>query len=415
MSGSPPRVLVTDAHSTAALAIVRSLGAAGMQVTVAGEQDRVNLAFRSRHVRRTVTCVSADEQPVRYGEELLAELRNGYDLLIPATDSTVAIVRHYREQFDASVLVALPANSTLDAAVDKSRTLCCANQHDVAAPRSWHFESIDALDAAADNLPYPAVVKPRWSRQWTGTGPIVRGAVTYARSPADLRNIYRSAPRGPASLLVQQLVSGQGVGVFVLADRGEPVVVFAHRRVREANPTGGRASLAESIAPSERITAPALRLLRALGWHGVAMVEFKDPGAPGEPTLMEVNGRFWGSLPLAIACGVDFPALLARMLLGQRIEPRAGYPIGVRCRHLHGDVSYLVAALKGRPRGWDGGFPSRLDGILAVLPWPGRWRPYNFSLDDPRPALYEAGRFIVDELASVTSRVTPANQGRGHR
>lgn len=415
MKSSRVRVLVTDAHSTSALAIVRSLGAAGMQVTVVGEQHRVNLAFRSRHTHRTVTCVAAEDQPEQYVESLAAELRNGYDLLLPASDSTVAIVRHYRDRLDAMVRIALPPNATLEAAVDKFRTLCCARQNGVAAPRTWHFETLDALDAAADTLPLPTVVKPRWSRQWTGTGPILRGSVTHASTSADLRRIVRDAPGGPASVLVQQRVAGEGVGVFVLADHGEPLVVFAHRRLREANPTGGRASLAESIAPAERITAPALRLLRALRWHGVAMVEFKDPGAPGEPILMEINGRFWGSLPLAIACGVDFPTMLVRMMLGEPIEPPARYPIGVRCRHLHGDVSYLVAVLKGRPRQWDGLFPDRIAGVLSVLPWPGRWRPYNFSMSDPLPALYEAGRFVVDEVRALTSRLVPPAAARGHR
>ena len=63
----PPRyrVLVTDAHTTSALAIVRSLGAAGMSVTAAGESGRFNLAGYSRHAKRLVTLEPADERPLR--------------------------------------------------------------------------------------------------------------------------------------------------------------------------------------------------------------------------------------------------------------------------------------------------------------------------------------------------------------
>jgi hypothetical protein len=120
---------------------------------------------------------------------------------------------------------------------------------------------------------------------------------------------------------------------------------------------------------------------------------------------MEINGRFWGSLPLAIAAGVDFPGMLANLMLDRPIDPPREYKVGVRCRHLKGDLSYLVAALKGPPPNWTGAFPSRAAAIAAVIPWPGRWRPYNFRLDDPLPALCEAARYVVDELKSRTRAV----------
>ena len=42
------------------------------------------------------------------------------------------------------------------------------------------------------------------------------------------------------------------------------------------------------------------------------MVEFKHDERDGVPKLMEINGRFWGSLQLAIDAGVDFPRCWSR-------------------------------------------------------------------------------------------------------
>ena len=403
--GPAVRVLVTDAHTTTALAVVRSLGAAGLDVTIVGERGRFNLAAHSRYVTRVVTCAPAEEEPLAYVDQIVRELeRSPVDLLIPLTDTTVTIFKHFRNRVQKLVRLALPSDEALEAALDKQRTVAIAEEHGVVAPATRAFASLAAMEEAAPSLRYPCVVKPRYSRQWDGSGPVIRGTVRYAASAESLSAIYRAARQRPEFLLVQELVQGTGLGVFVLADQGRPLAMFAHRRLREANPTGGRASLAESIALEERLTGPALRLFEALRWTGVGMVEFKDPGPGQPPVVMEINGRFWGSLPLAIAAGVDFPLMLARLLLGHELPETGGYTVGVRCRHLKGDLSYLTGALKGRPRGWRGPFPSRLSAIAAVAPWPGRWRAYNFRVTDPIPALREAGDFLVKEARSLTSR-----------
>ena len=43
----------------------------------------------------------------------------------------------------------------------------------------------------------------------------------------------------------------------------------------------------------------ACKLIEAAGFEGIAMVEFKRDSATGQLSLMEINGRFWGSLPLS--------------------------------------------------------------------------------------------------------------------
>jgi predicted ATP-grasp superfamily ATP-dependent carboligase len=86
-----------------------------------------------------------------------------------------------------------------------------------------------------------------------------------------------------------------------------------------------------------------LQLLKALDWFGVAMVEFKLDPRDGIPKLMEINPRFWGSLALAIAAGVNFPLLLLRMSRGEDVEPIETYQTGKMCRWLlPGDVLHFL-------------------------------------------------------------------------
>ena len=87
----------------------------------------------------------------------------------------------------------------------------------------------------------------------------------------------------------------------------------------------------------------SIRLLKSIGWYGVAMVEYREDPRDGRCKIMEINPRFWGSLPLAIAAGVDFPYLLYKMVIDGDIRPVLNYPEGVRCRWLlPGDILHFL-------------------------------------------------------------------------
>jgi predicted ATP-grasp superfamily ATP-dependent carboligase len=91
--------------------------------------------------------------------------------------------------------------------------------------------------------------------------------------------------------------------------------------------------------------AIASKLLAAAGWIGVAMIEFRVAD-DGTPYLMEVNGRFWGSLQLAIDCGIDFPWLLYQITQGLSVAEPQAYAVGRRLRWLMGDLDSLFVRLR---------------------------------------------------------------------
>jgi predicted ATP-grasp superfamily ATP-dependent carboligase len=172
--------------------------------------------------------------------------------------------------------------------------------------------------------------------------------VAYASCEEDLlRRISGYAWFPHTSILLQEYVAGEGRGLFCLFDRGEPVVFFAHRRLREKPPSGGVSVLCESSPVPERMRETAEALLRPLDWHGLAMVEFKV--APdGTPYLMEVNARPWGSMQLAIDAGVDFPYLQYCLALGLDLPRNLSYRSGIRSRWLLGDLDRLYLVVKDR-------------------------------------------------------------------
>jgi hypothetical protein len=131
--------------------------------------------------------------------------------------------------------------------------------------------------------------------------------------------------------------------------------------------------LRESVALRDDVRACSEALLGHLGWSGVAMVEFKEDRASGTPYLMEINGRFWGSLQLAVDAGVDFPRLLLDRWEAQRdvetLPALPEYRLGVRSRWLWGDVDHLMWMLRrGRtPQARVAGLPGPLAALGSFL------------------------------------------------
>src|SRR5262249_10470047 len=99
-----------------------------------------------------------------------------------------------------------------------------------------------------------------------------------------------------------------------------------------------------SIKPPAALLRDAEKLMAALNWHGVAMVEFKMD-SDGQYWLMEINPRLWGSLALSIDAGVNFPLGLLELARAEQPAPQPDYKL-VYTRDLSTDFEWLKANLR---------------------------------------------------------------------
>jgi hypothetical protein len=119
------------------------------------------------------------------------------------------------------------------------------------------------------------------------------------------------------------------------------------------------------------------------------MVEFRDDDV-SDPCLMEVNGRFWHSLELAVASGADFPHWWMRILEGRPIESPTDYREGLVVRWLWGDVKRAMYTLKGPPPGYPVERLTMWQGMRDVLgKQPPNTRLEMYQRNDPLPAVGE--------------------------
>jgi predicted ATP-grasp superfamily ATP-dependent carboligase len=358
------RILVLDGDTNQALAIVRSLGRAGHHVFVASRWRRC-LASWSRHCRGTV-WVGGDTLAA-YDALREWALERQIRVVFPLTERSCTLCSLARDSWEqAGIVVGCAPVDTLRRAFDKRETLRIAESAGVRVPVTLSPASLREARAAAERVGFPCVIKPRFSHAWTGTSFLPDLGCAYAANATELERAVVSRRQGDRWPLVQAYVAGHGKGVFALCDHGRPLAWFAHERLRDVRPSGSGSSVRRSVPLSPRLQSPAERLLAAMQWQGPAMVEFREV-AGEEPVLMEVNGRFWNSLQLAIEAGVDFPALWLSVLLDEPVATPPPYTEGVTVRWLWGDVKRFLYVLAGPPAGFSQPYPSVWQGARDLL------------------------------------------------
>jgi predicted ATP-grasp superfamily ATP-dependent carboligase len=348
------RVLVLDADGQCGLAVVRSLGRAGLDV-VAGAPTRRSLGGLSRWSAGTYR-----HPPLADGEAFLDDLlghldATRYDAVFAPGDASSSLLARHKPRVEAcGPVLAVEDWARYRLTADKAAFFDPVADLDVPTPETHAPTSLAAVDRLADRLDYPVVVKPRSKSVWTADGRHRYALVddeNYADSPDALRRTYRRlCARSPVLRddppLVQAYVPGDTTATVVLADRGTVVRYFQEERLRTYPASGGNSALLAPVR-SRRMLAYTERVVAALDWNGPAMVEFmRRPD--GEYVVIEVNGRYWGSLPVALTAGVDVPALHYRLLCGERPDPagRGVYRTDFRQRRLfYEDCRWLVERL----------------------------------------------------------------------
>jgi protein-tyrosine-phosphatase/predicted ATP-grasp superfamily ATP-dependent carboligase len=387
----PPsrRVLVLGREDRSVLAVVRSLGRYGIDVHLAWCPQHA-LARHSRYVSavHNVPPYAADGRWLAALEALARE--HQYDLIIPCDDRSLIPLHLHRGEIAGLGSVNLPNEQAFRVLFDKFQTGQLARSLGISVPHERIIDSLEALDRVLPEFSFPVILKP--PRSYNLDNFSQRHRVKRVYDAQTLRTTIEPMLRHGTVLLQENFV-GTGAGVEVLVSGGEILLAFQHVRVHEKF-GGGGSSYRRSSALTPDLLDATTRLMRALHYSGVAMVEFKV--APdGRWILVEVNARFWGSLPLAVGAGADFPAALYQMLVEGRREFRRQYREGVYCRNLLTDLVWMAKNLKtDRSDPNTGALPIRT--VLAEFGNVVTLREYSdtFTRDDLRPAIADVSRAV---------------------
>lgn len=372
MSAAAPRAIVIGGYVNG-LAAVRSLAAAGAPVSLVSTKPG-DLAEYSRHASETERLWNFHTEPDAL-LDLLDRRRNDWNgaVLVATNDEALETISRHRETLLPHYRVPAPPWEITRHVLDKNRTRQAAERVGVSMPHCYGV--MNAEQAQAAEFRFPVAVKPVFSHQFTQR---FRKKLIVAARRDELIECLRVTDRLGIAMMVMELIPGPDRHSYnqrvYINPRGEPQGLTGMRCFRKSPPFFGVMRACE-VWHGKELIEPTVELLRHIGWRGIASAEYKWDHRDGTYRLIEINGRCYLTIGLALRCGINYAGMIWReAATGDPGRPEPNGWSGVWA-HLYDEVYW----------GWKG---RRMEGFTARQ----YWEPYRQPLEhavwsrkDPRP------------------------------
>lgn len=327
----PARALVVEyGLNRGALAGARALSAGGWTVGVAGRPPEIRVSASSRAVSQWHEVPSVLDEDAFVAAVARAVHEGGYEVIFPVDDGQLLALSRRRAEIGAVL------------------------------PYAEHPKVVRALDrlqvtqaARAAGLCTPAEIEPDPVRLARRTHPVAIKARSYALveedgRPSRVETVLAAGPeaaervdwltRSGHEALVQEPVDGRLMALIGVMDRdGELLGVTQQEAERTWPAAAGVSVRAATVSVDAELARGAQDMLRDLGWFGLVELQFLVPEG-AEPQLIDLNGRFYGSMSLAVHAGSNLPSAWARIATGRSLGPQVSARPGVRYQWLEADL-----------------------------------------------------------------------------
>jgi predicted ATP-grasp superfamily ATP-dependent carboligase len=300
------------------LAVARSLGRQGIPV-LGLDDERGGLGQSSRYLSGMglVPSPTSDEALAEHLLELGPSFAQR-PVLVPTNDDWVLALARHRDRLEEHYRYPFASYDVVRRALSKTDLYRACEQLDVAIPRTWYLDE-QPPEQVAELVPYPCVLKPDDSRGFYNA---FRAKVFVVQdAQAFVQRCAEAAARG-LTLVAQEWVDTEPGGFWSVASYlspdGTARGVFTGRKLEQWPPDFGTSCLADARWDGD-IAEAGVKVLQALGYHGISEIEFVQDARTGRQLLLDVNTRAWKWIGLPISAGVDLPLLAYRDATGATV------------------------------------------------------------------------------------------------
>lgn len=338
---------IFNAYGREGVSIARSLGKKDLLFTAVGLKNDENTAFFSKYTKSKKEISDPSKNPEKFVSQLAGVLESNESFLFPLSDKCdIAIINFYdllkgKTKFGYSL-------ASRETTINKLKTLEIAKKSGLNVPITFSLSEMKNFSSIKKVLGAPFVIKPIQNYIYIGSDDTIKslGSTRLISNQCDFNNFVSKNEKYAEHFLVEEFIPGNGYGFSALVnDCDKCVALFMHKRLHETEGFGGVSSFAKSIYDSY-LKQISLRLLSKIKFKGVAMVEFRKNARTGKYVFMEINSRYWGTLPLAIASGIDFPYLHVSEWYNKNPDCREKYDRNMLWRFLvFGELKWLKSTL----------------------------------------------------------------------
>jgi predicted ATP-grasp superfamily ATP-dependent carboligase len=312
-----------------------------------------------------------------------AIVAGGYEVVFGAGDAEVLALSAARK--DIRSRVPYPAHSSLLRCFDKKELAAAAQEVGLSTPGAVEAGELDAAQS-------PVVVKSRLHWLPNMGGPVTRLEAMVAATGRDAMRRADEIESVGGQPFFQEFVSGGLLAYSLVVGEDAQVLAEVQQKADYIWPPDSGVSVrAVTVPVDRRIADRIIALLSELGWHGLAQLQFVSPPV-GEPKLIDLNGRFYGSLALAVEAGVNLPAVWAAVATGRPAARAGPAKLGVCYQWLEGDLRRARVERRN-------GLMRDVADSLAY----GRHATHSiWRSDDPWPAVRHSARLAARVLVKLS-------------
>lgn len=380
------KVLVIGNDERSFLSVIRSLGRAGLSVHI-NCASSWSIALHSKYITKKITLNSYSKDRDKWINEFILLLeKENYDLVIPCDDPALIPIYNHRQELEHFDCIRLLNEESYHIVFSKQKSYSLAKSLGVSVPKEIVISNIDDGKKSISSFSFPVVIKPACSFKSNDIS--IRHIVKKAYNIVEFEDILNESLID-GSVQIQQNIIGIGVGIELLVNDGDVLFAFQHNRIHEPL-HGGGSSYRRSEVLDPGMYEASCKIMKALDYSGVAMIEYKYNIDNKKWYFIEINGRFWGSLPLALSAGADFPKFYYQSCVEDKQVFLQEYKIGVYCRNFDNDITWFLNNLEA----------DHDDKTLSTIPV---WKVFGelsnlfmlkehsdtFVWDDPKPGIAE--------------------------
>lgn len=258
--------------------------------------------------------------------------KNGTDIILPIGNAVISISK-IKPKLEKSCKVLVEDYDKLIKFHDKSQTLQIASQLGVPHPATRILKNRYEIKTISSEIEYPVVLK---ARKDTGAA-----GVWYARDKSELIDLYQRITesekvgdgfiRDRSNPMVQEYIPGELHDVTAFCINGQMKLGLTQKRLI-TKPLSGGIGIVNVTTKNEQLLHYARKIIDRVKWNGVMLMDFKIDCRDGQPKLLEINPRFWGTTWLTIKAGLNYPYYLVLNAYRLPVDFPKNYKVGLYCR-----------------------------------------------------------------------------------
>ena len=315
----PTGVIVTPGLSANSLGVIRNFGRRGIPVVYLDSQLST-ISQYSRYIAKRLKYSSFRELETGFIKVLLdfGQQLDNKIVIIPTGDWEVLALAKYKKELEAFYHLPVPSYETVQKLVNKKLFYKLLAEMQIAHPKTYFPENTSELALMGREIEYPYIIKPAYSLNFQ----MEFGRKCFVvNSAQELERAVERLKGKDMEVMIQEIIPGKEVYEFYtyFNKESEPLAICGWDKIRHYPPDFGSGSFCRSSWRPAAVE-PSMRLLKAMGYHGLAVPEVKKDSRDGQYKLLEINTRTVLQNRLVAACGVDITYIAYLDVSGEAVN-----------------------------------------------------------------------------------------------